>query len=414
MVLTGVRTPRLFVLALVALSVACSSAAPAAEPRQPAPVEPAFGTLVSDVERTAAEAQHGVMVAMVELSWQQAEPRRGRFDEEYLRAVQDEVTAHRTAGRSVTLGLGLHMPPSWLLDLPDSRLVDDTGTESDEPNLVFNQQLRDFAERYLGEVAQQVDLRRVDAVRLTSGGMAEVLYPDGGRYWAFDRHARNGPDLPDTMAPNPAPDGRPGRWRDEPQARAWAQWYVDALVDVVEWQLDAFGRLGFRGSYEVLTPGVGVRPWEFDDAVRDGLGPGVLGAGAAWQLFYSRLPRRPDLVAYVSSVADGSGDNDGCEPGDDGVAVTSREVEDWSAARWVARVARAYGYPVSGENAGWQQDFAPDSFYRDPGDDGMMAVALRQAHACGFRTFYWAHDAQLWDGTVAFDSYTARIAAGSK
>jgi hypothetical protein len=47
-------------------------------------------------------------------------------------------------------------------------------------------------------------------------------------------------------------------------------------------------------------------------------------------------------------------------------------------------------------------------------DDGMMAVALRQARSCGFRTFYWAHDAQSWAGTMAFESYSDWIAPGSK
>jgi hypothetical protein len=413
MVLPGVRTLRPLVLVLLMLSVACSSPAPGAEP--PPRPEPAFGTLISDVERTEAEARNGIGVAMVELSWQQAEPRQGRFDRGYLRSVGGDVDAHRNAGRSVTLGLGMHVPPSWVFGLPDSRLVDEAGREADVVNLVFNQRLRDLAERYLAEVDAQVDLEQVDTIRLTSGGMAEVMFPDGGGYWAFDRNAQGGADLPSSMPPNPAPGREPGGpWRDEAQAREWAQWYVGALVDVVEWQIDAFAALGFRGTYEVLTPGVGVSPREFDDAVAAGLPPGVLGAGAAWQLLYSRLPSRADLVAYVSSVADGSGDNDVCEPDDGSVPLTAGEVEDWSAARWVARLAREYGFPVSGENAGWQQDFSPASFYRDPGDDGMMAVALRQARACGFRTFYWAHDAQLWDGTVAFESYAARIAAGSK
>lgn len=412
-VVSRIVDPRPLVLAVLALSVACSSASPS--PAGPAQAhEPAFGTLMSDVERTEVEARNGVRVAMVELSWEDAEPDEGGFDQAYLDAVREDADAHRRAGRSVTLGLGMHVPPEWLLDLPDSRLVDETGAESDVPNLVFNQRLRDRAERYLAQVAAHVDLSSVDTIRLTSGGMPEVLYPDDG-YWAFDRNALNGPDLPPSMAHNPAPERRPGgRWPDPAQTRAWAEWYVDALVDVVMWQVGTFERLGFRGTYEVLTPGVGVRPWEFEDAVRNGLPPGVLGAGAAWELLYSRLPRRDDLVAYVSSVADGSGGDDVCTPEDGAVDVTSQEVRDWSATRWISRVAREYGYAVSGENPGWQQDHSPESSYRDDSDGGMMAVAIRQARACGFRTFYWAHDAQLWDGTVSFESYADRIAAGSK
>lgn len=407
-------TARPLVLVLLSTALACSSPGPLAGAGVPAP-DPVFGTLISDVERTEVEARRGVRAAMVELAWEDVEPRPGQFDTELLDGTREDIEAHRAAGRTVTLGLGMHTPPPWVFDLPDSTFVDEWGEESAEPNLVFNQRLRTAAEQYLDEVAARLDLRAVDTVRVTSGGLAEVLYPGDGSYWAFDRNALGGPDLPPSMAPNPAPQWRPGqRGQDEEQTRAWAHWYVDALVDVVEWQLDTFGRLGFRGTYEVLTPGVGVRPAEFEAAVQDGLPSGVLGAGAAWELFYSRLPRRDDLVAYVSSVADGSGDDDGCTPADRDVPLDAEEAQEWSATRWITRVAQEYGYPVSGENAGWQQDFSPAAFYRDPGDDGMMAVALRQARSCGFRVFYWAHDAQLWDGTVSFESYAARIAAGSK
>jgi hypothetical protein len=82
---------------------------------------------------------------------------------------------------------------------------------------------------------------------------------------------------------------------------------------------------------------------------------GVMGAGAAWQLLYSRLPRRPDLIAYVSSVADGSGNNDTCEPDDRSVPLTAEAVENWSATRWIARLAHEYGLPVSGEKAREEQ-----------------------------------------------------------
>jgi hypothetical protein len=192
--------------------------------------------------------------------------------------------------------------------------------------------------------------------------------------------------------------------------REWADWYVGALDDVVVWQLSTLTALGFNGGYEVLTPGVGVRPGEYATAIRDGLPAGLLGAGAAWQVFYERLPRRPDLTVYVSSVADGSGGNDVCRAEDQGVPLDSSEVEGWSAVRWQARLAGEYGYALSGENPGWRQSPALDRSYVDVSAGGMMAAALAQARACGFRSFLWAHAEQLWDGTVPFEEYAARIA----
>ena len=47
-------------------------------------------------------------------------------------------------------------------------------------------------------------------VRLTSGGNCEMLYPDGGRYWAFGRAALTGDGLASGMAPSPFPGWRPG------------------------------------------------------------------------------------------------------------------------------------------------------------------------------------------------------------
>ncbi|WP_297503710.1 hypothetical protein [Pseudonocardia sp.] len=371
----------------------------------------AFGTLVSPPERSADEARAGVSAAMVELSWEQAEPAEGTFDDRYLRSVRADVDTLRATDRTITLGLGLHHAPEWVLALPGGRFVDENGDSSEEANLVFAQRSRNAAEHYLAHVAAVLDPSLVDDVRLTSGGVAEVLYPGGGHYWAFDDNARGGADLPASMPPNPLPGWRPGQpGPDESQVREWADWYVGALDDVVVWQLSTLTALGFNGGYEVLTPGVGVRPGEYATAIRDGLPAGLLGAGAAWQVFYERLPRRPDLTVYVSSVADGSGGNDVCRAEDQGVPLDSSEVEGWSAVRWQARLAGEYGYALSGENPGWRQSPALDRSYVDVSAGGMMAAALAQARACGFRSFLWAHAEQLWDGTVPFEEYAARIA----
>jgi len=213
------------------------------------------------------------------------------------------------------------------------------------------------------------------------------------------------------MPRNPLPGWRPGQdgpTRDE--VRRWADWYVGALDDEVDWQIATYARLGFHGRYLVLTPGVGVLPAEYDQAISDNLPPGLLGTGDAWQVFYRGLPPRPDLVAYVSSVADGSGGNAPCRATDRSVPLDSPDVRTWSASRWISRLAREHGLPVAGENPGWNQSDALDASYRDLSDVGMMAAALRQADTCGFTTFYWAHDERLWDGTVPFGAYAETLA----
>lgn len=371
---------------------------------------PTFGTLVSRPDRAADEVRAGVLAAMVELSWEQAEPAPGRFDVEYLKSIREQIDTLRAAGRPVTLGLGLHATPGWVLALPDGRFVDQDGTVSAEANFVFAQNVRTAAEGYFTELANRFDLSALDAVRLTSGSSPEVLYPGGGHYWAFDRHVQTGDGLPPSIQPNPLPGWRPGTpGPDEGQVRSWADWYVAGLDDVVTWQMDAFAHLGFRGKYEIVTPGLGVQPRAYDKLVRDGLPSSLLGMGVAWQAFYAGLPRRPDVVAYVSSVADGSGGDDDCQPGDDAVGLDTAAPGSWSAVRWIASLARRNGFAVAGENPGWHQSSALDARYVDPSATGMMAAAVRQARSCGLATFYWAHDAQLWDGTVPFDRYAQLI-----
>ena len=275
---------------------------------------------------------------------------------------------------------------------------------------MFDQRLRGEAEDYLAQVAAAVDMASISAVRLTSGALAEVLYPEGGGYWAFDDNAQNGEHLPASMAPNPLPGWRSGDpGLSEAQVREWAGWYVGGLVDVVTWQIVVLSRLGFRGEYEVLCPGMRVRPDEFTEAVRHDLPRGLVGVGAVWPELFARLPSRPDVVAYSTSVADGSGDNDTCTPQDRTVPLDAPETRTWSASRWITRIAE-HGLRVSGENPGHFPPQSVDGSYADQSDDGMMATAVGQASACGFETFYWAHDEQLWDGTVPFSRYASVIA----
>ena len=169
-----------------------------------------FGTLVSDPSHTAAEAAAGIGVAMLELSWSDYEPARGEWNEAYIRAQQERLHALLASNRRVSLALGVHYTPDWVFDLPDSRYVDDHGQTSEELNVVFNQGVRDEVAAYLSRVAVDLGIDNFWSVRLTSGGLAEVLYPEGGSYWAFDANALGGPALPPSLRPNPLPDWRPG------------------------------------------------------------------------------------------------------------------------------------------------------------------------------------------------------------
>ena len=374
----------------------------------------AFGTLQSMEGHAREEAHAGVSVAMVEWSWAALEPRPGQFDETYGAQMQARVRAMRSAGRRVTLGLGLHDPPDWVSALPDSRMVDQHGRQSSAVDLVFNEKLRVLADGYLRKVASLVDLRAVWAVRITAGGTEEVVYPGGGSYWAFSSSAQNGASMPRSMRRNPAPGWRPG----EPhlptsQVRAWAEWYIDALGDVALWQMHTLASLRFRGWYQMVTPGVGVSLRQFGHAVMAHLPDGLVGVGAVWPIFYAHLPSRSDIVAYVSSMGDLSGGDGGCRPGDDRVSLNDPVTESWSAARWISRLADARHFKKNGENPGWHNPASLDDHYRDPSPRGMMAAAVKQMQSCHFQGMNWAHDQQLWDGTSPFARYAAYVAAAN-
>jgi hypothetical protein len=172
--------------------------------------------------------------------------------------------------------------------------------------------------------------------------------------------------------------------------------------------MSTISSLGFTGYYQVLTPGVGVLPAGLGQAINARLPDGLVGVGAVWPEIYRLLPHKSNVVAYVSSVADGSGADDGCQSNDDSVPLTSLAIADWSATRWISRIADAYGLRTAGENPGYASN--PASFarqYRSSTPSGMMARAYAQAKSCGLQGLYWAHDDQLWDGTVPASRFFA-------
>jgi hypothetical protein len=374
---------------------------------------PFFGTLVTEPANAQTEARVGIKVAMLEVHWDRFEPALGRFDAAYITDLRNRLAAFRRADMRVTLGLGLTSAPQWAYSFPNARFRDQHGRTSGEVNLVFNEPLRQQVDRYFARLASGLGVSNLWAIRLTSGGDGEVLYPPGGSYWAFDANAQNGSGMPPSMDPNPYPGWKPGTATlNTAQVGRWADWYVQALDDVVDWQIRTWNRLGFRGYYQVLTPGSGTRPDGFDYDIQHHLPDGVTGVGAVWDRFYGFLPDKRRVMAYVTSVADLSARNrrdDSCQTGDESVPLTSHAADNWSATRWISRIAGQWGLPKAGENPGWNQGGALSRHYVDTSSHGMMADAIRQLVSCHFQGFYWASDKQVWDNVVPLSRYAAAI-----
>jgi F5/8 type C domain len=411
---SAVRRHTRFVIAIAAALVLGTAALVAGLQAHATNATPTlFGTLDTQPATIAAEAgSSDVSMAMFEYNWASFEPSPGVFNASYLATMKSELAAYKAAGMKVTIGLGLQNPPAWALALADGTYVDQTGAHSTEANFVFSAAVRQAAAGYLKQVAADIPLSNFYAIRLTSGGDGEMLYPGGGTYWAFDNAARTGNGLAAGMTRNPDPNWTPGTpGLSQAQIAAWVNWYVGGLDNVTNWQMQTLTGLGFKGYYETVTPGSGTRPDYLTQTEQQNLSnDGTTGVGAVWNLYYGMLPTKTNVIAYISSVADNSGANDDCQSSDTGVSLTSSTMDSWSATRWISAVAHHYGLAVGGENPGYGIPASIDSFYTNTSSTGMMATAMAQAESCGFGVYYWAHDIHLWDGTLPFSLYASSIA----
>jgi hypothetical protein len=354
-------------------------AAPLARvPGRPAPVLEG-GTLVTLPAHAATEVRAGVRHAMQEVVWARFDPAQ----------VEREFRALTAAGKWVTLGTGIHYRPEWAA----GEYVDQAGRIDRGLDLVSDPAAREWVAGYYGQLAKVIDFGQLYAVRLTSGAHAggEMLYPDRwGFYWAYGRRAQTG---------CPLPGWRPGQRALPIDVAHWLDWYLTRLADTISFQRSVLDGLGFRGQYQIVTPGSGTRPSGVIRDIESRLTAATpTSVGAVWHWFYGLIDRHRACV-YVSSVADGSGGNDLGQPSDAGRRLDDPALDAWSSVRWQARIAHEYGMPVSGENTGYGE--ADHDFYRTR----MPEVAVAQARSCGLRVLYWAHDERLWDGTVDFQRF---------
>jgi hypothetical protein len=393
----------------VSLAVGSGSALAATTPSM------SYGTLDTQTSTAATEAKAGVSMAMLELNWSSFEPTNGKVSASYVASVKSELAAYQAAGMKVTLGLGMHFTPSWVFNLANSKYVDQNGNTSTEADFIFSAAVRQAAATYLSLVNQSLPLTNFWAIRLTSGGDPEMLYPGGGTYWAFNSAALTGNGLPSGMTRNPDPNWRPGKTGlSQAQIDQWVNWYIGGLGNVTTWQMTTLGNLGFTGYYQTVTPGSGTRPDGLAQTEAANLSnDGTTGVGAIWDRYYATLYKKTNVIAYISSVADLSGNDDACAAGDDTTPLTSATMDSWSATRWISRIAVADNLLTGGENPGYGIPASMNAHYTDTSSSGMMAGALRQARTCHFTVFYWAHDVHLYDGIQSLGNYQAAMTGTS-
>jgi len=401
-----------------------------------------FGTLETDPARASQEYRAGVRVVMQTIAWKDYEPADGIFDENYMADVKNRIKIDLAAGMKVVISPALHYPPTWVMNLPGARYVNQYGMNApptwaggyEEPNFVFSQTVRDRVAQFETSMMHQlasdpaIGFKNIWAIRYVNGSLGEAMYPSANdqqghtnSYWGFDANAQGqAADRPTTIPSTPFPGWQPGErtYNSQPfsttQVQQWYSWYFNAHTDFVNWHTQLYRNphgINYQGDLQLQTPGFGARAFEYYDSLLHYLDGshdpnGVVASAAVWYKLYPALTRKANVIAYVSSMADGSGipRDDDCHGGEAHVDYTTDpQVNNWSAARYITGLADKYGMKKNGENPGFE-----DPHIGVPYNLFMMQKAASQMASCQFQGMFWAHDADLYSGKarVTLQQYT--------
>jgi hypothetical protein len=397
-------------LALLAMvAICCARSDVPAAPAAKAPTY-CFGVLQADPAHAAQDAQAGIRLATLEVSWNRYEPRPGQFDARYLATVRRKADALRGAGMQLVLDLGLQYPPPWLFALPHSRFVNQYGDAYDLPqpgkqrvNAVFNQALRDREDAYVTQVFADLG-RDFFAVRLGWGYYGELNLPlpkfNGhvNCFWAFDDLAQGkAPGLPPGLPPCPQPGWVPGTHAGPSgghrAAAEFMDWYCEALRNWQDWQV-ATVRKSYAGRLAILYPSWGLRPGGLAGAVAhdlEGSTSPELNGETQRAFDFARLVnaiRDPQVIVYTTWI-------DAHPPGTNDAGDNPAR---WSPARYLASLADAHPLHLGkwGENTG-------------RGDVAAMELSFRRMRDNGMLGLMWAFEPDLYDGQHATLEDYARL-----
>lgn len=406
-----------------------------------------FGTLETDPAKASQECAAGVRVATQTVGWANYEPSDGAFNEAYMDDVKNRIKTDLAVGMKVVISPAIHYPPRWVMNLQGARYINQYGVAApstggfEEPNFIFSQVVRDRVARFETHVMQKlaadpnIGLKNIWAVRYVNGSAGETLYPSANdqhehtnSYWAYDSNAQGqAANRPASIPASPFSGWKPGEktYAGQPfsptQVQQWYNWYFNAHTDFVNWHTQLYRDphgINYQGYLQLLMPGFGTRAFEYTGSIArhlDGSSDpnATMARAAVWYKLFPALKNRAHIVAYVSSMADGSGSplNNGCHGGEAYVNyATDPQVNNWSAARYISGLADKYGMPKNGENPG-----SKDLNYR--GRQSVRGIEVMQTSAaqmqsCHFQGMFWAHDENLYDGTsgVTLRDYAKIIA----
>jgi hypothetical protein len=181
---------------------------------------------------------------------------------------------------------------------------------------------------------------------------------------------------------------------------AFYDWYVQVLTDYQNWQV-AQMRQYYSGQLDVLYAGKGVRQNQVTDALTNDLigdswseSSRGLYAGAAYDRHASGLSETLGTALFLTGIEKPSAEN---------VDDSSPYPGQWSAARWIAFLAKSRDMPVWGENSG--QNTLTE-----------MHLSTARMQSTGFTGLMWAFESDLYNNSssnnyATIDDYTAIIGA---
>lgn len=362
-----------------------------------------LGVLNGQIAHISTDAAAGFTLVEIEIGWNGWEPSNGSFDAGYKALALSTVQQYKAAGYQVIISAGLFSPAAWVLGL--GQYVDQFGASSGSPNWNSSTVLA-VAQTYLNDLVSTLGTN-VNAYRIGLSPSGEMGYPstNTNQWWAFDTTAQASCPMPGWI---PGTATYLGNAVTPTQATAWYQWYLGLLNTAHAWEVTAHRSAGWAGSVTYNINGVGFTPTLYDAAMNAILAQNVFwtpvaNIGVAWDKVISTLPLS-NAVVNCTSMYDGSGVplNNASASGDSSVSLASADptVSHWSAARWIAYLARAAGFT----------SIICESVGNDPNQmASQVAGTMAQAFGCGVDAILWANDISMYDGIHATP---AQVAAG--
>jgi hypothetical protein len=175
-------------------------------------------------------------------------------------------------------------------------------------------------------------------------------------------------------------------------------WYLKQLTNYQNWQITEI-RKHYQGQLDLVCAGKGLMTGQLNDALTNDLnGDGwseksrALYSATAYEVHLNGLVATEGAEVYLTGIED---------PPAGQVNDSSPYSGDWSAARWLAYLARDHGLRIWGENSG-----------QNTGAE--MDLALQRMFANGFGGLMWGFESELYaepntQGYATMGDYQAKI-----